>query len=309
MAPLVAGAQQPRVYRVGVVHQGGTYSEAVAGLREGLKELGFDEGKQVVFDVRDTKGDLKTIEVAAKSLEAAKVDLIVSVASSTTVAVKRATAQVRIVFYAGADPVKLGLVESFRQPGGRLTGVYGQYTDLTAKRLELLTQLAPGIRRVLVLYNPENIVALRSLTIARDAARRLKVALVERPFTSVDELRAVRRALRPGEVDGIGYVADATLTSHAKELIDTAIAMKLPMMAGDIDNVAVGALASYSESYRTIGRQLAKYVQRVLLGGAPGELPIEQLDQFHFAINLKTAKAIGLTIPPSVLARADQLIE
>ena len=215
----------------------------------------------------------------------------------------------RIVFYAGTDPVKLGLVESFRHPGGRLTGVYGQYTDLTAKRLELLTQLAPGLRRALVLYNPENVAALRSLAIARDAARRLKVTLIERPFTSVGELRAVLRTLRPGEVDGIGYVADATLTSHAKEVIDAAIAMKLPMMAGDLDNVAVGALASYAESYRTIGRQLAKYVQRVLLGVTPGELPIEQLEQFHFAINLKTAKTIGLTIPPSVLARADQIIE
>src|SRR5262249_37825812 len=116
-APRAAEAQQPRVYHIGVVHPGGTYSEVVEGLREGLKDVGFEDGKQVVFDVRDTKGDLKTIEVAAKSLEAAKVDLIVSVASSTTVAVKRATAQVRIVFYAGADPVKLGLVESFRQPG------------------------------------------------------------------------------------------------------------------------------------------------------------------------------------------------
>ena len=308
-APLAVEAQQVRVYRVGVVHQGGAYLRAVDGLRDGLKELGFEEGKQVAFDVRDAKGDLKAVEAAAKSLEAAKVDLIVSVASSTTLAVKRATQSVRIVFYAGTDPVKLGLVESFGQPGGRLTGVHGQYTDLTAKRLELLKEMAPGIRRALVFYNPANAAALLSLKNAQDAARQLKLTLVERPVASVEELRAALRALRPGEVDAIAYLADATLVSKEKEIIDTAIARKLPMMLGGIDSVAIGALAGYGESYRTIGRHLAKYVQRVLLGGAPGDLPVEQLDRYHFVINLKTAKAIGLTIPRSVLARADELIE
>ncbi len=307
--PLAAEGQPTRVYRVGVVHQGGAYVEAVTGLREALKELGFEDGKQVVLDVRDTRGDLKVVEAAAKTFEAAKVDLIVSVASSTTLVVKRATQSVRIVFYAGADPVNLGLVESFRQPGGRLTGVYGQYTDLTAKRFELLKELAPGIRRALVVYNPANVVALRSLRYARDAARQLKLTLVERPVASVGDLRAALRTLRPGEVDAIGYVADALLTSLAKEVIDTALARKLPMMAGNIDDVAIGALAGYSESYRAIGRLLAKYAHRVLLGTAPGDLPIEQLDRLHFVINLKTAKAIGLTIPPAVLARADEVIE
>jgi putative ABC transport system substrate-binding protein len=307
--PLAGEAQPTRVYHVGVVHQGGIHSEAVEGLREALTELGFEEGKQVVFDVRDTKGDLPAVEAAARALEAAKVDLIVSVSSSTTVAVKRATQSVRIVFFAGTDPVNLGLVESLRRPGGRLTGVHGQYTDLTAKRFELLKELAPGIRRALVFYNPANAAAVRSLMDARAAARQLKVMLVERPVASVDELRTALRTLRPGEVDAIADVSDAMVISQAKAVIDIAIARKLPMMAADIDEVAIGALASYAESYRTIGRLLAKYAQRVLLGAAPGGLPIEQLDRLHLVINLKTAKALGLTIPASVLARADKIIE
>ena len=309
VVPLAVEAQPARIYRVGVVHQGGAYSQTVNGLREGLRELGLEDGKQVALDVRDTRADLKAVEGAARSLEAAKVDLIVSVASSTTLAVKRATQSVRIVFYAGADPVQLGLAASFRQPGGRLTGVHGQYSDITAKRLELLKELAPSIRRVLVLYNPANAVAMRSLQSARDAARQLKVMLVERPVASVEELRAALRALRSEEVDAIGYVSDAMVTSQATEVIDTAIARKLPTMLGSIDNVAAGALAGYAESYRIIGQHLANYVQRILLGAAPGSLPIEQLDRLYFVINLKTAKALGLTIPQSVLFRADQIIE
>src|SRR5262249_35075104 len=151
-------------------------------------------------------------------------DLIVSVTASTTLAVRRATYSVPVVFYAGSDPVKLGLVASFRQPGGRLTGVHGQLTDVTAKRLELLTELAPGIRRVLVFYNPANAATIPSLQNARNAARQLKVTLVERSITSVEALRAALHALRPGEVDAIGHLGDATVTSQAKAVIDTALA-------------------------------------------------------------------------------------
>jgi len=308
-APLAVWAQQARVYRIGVVLQGGSYSAAVDGLRDGLKELGFQEGKQFVLQVRDAKGDLKAVETAATNLEGEKVDLIWTLATSTTLAVKRATKSVPIVFYAGADPVAVGLVASFRKPGGRLTGVHGQFSDLTAKRLELLKEMAPRIRRVLALYNPDNPVAQRSAKMARDAARQLKVELVERPVASVEELRTALRMLKPGEVDAFAYVADAMVTSQAQLVIDAAKAKRLPIIFSDKESVVKGALASYGESYYTIGRLSAKHVQRVLLGANPGDLPVEQLDRLHFVINLKTAKALGLTIPQSVLARADEIIE
>jgi putative ABC transport system substrate-binding protein len=155
-APLAAEAQQARLYRIGVILQGGPYSAAIDGLRDGLRELGLDEGKQFVLHVRDTKGDLKSVPAAARSLEEQKVDLIYALGTSVTLAAKRATKSVPIVFYAGTDPVAVGLVESLRKPGGRLTGIHGQYANLTAKRLELLKEMIPRLRRVVTFYSPDN---------------------------------------------------------------------------------------------------------------------------------------------------------
>jgi len=308
--PLAAEAQQAeKLPRIGVVLQGGSYAAAIAGLRDGLRELGLEEGKQFLLHVRDVRGDLTAIEAAARKLEAEKVDLIWALATSTSLAVKRATNTVPIVFYAGTDPVAVGLVASFRKPGGRLTGVHGQFTDLTAKRLELLKEMAPRIRRALALYNPGNPAAQRSVKMAREAARQLKVELVERPVASVDELRAALRALRPGEVDAIALISDAMVISQAALVIETARARRLPTVLQDKEDVEKGALAGYGESYYTIGRTSAKLIQRVLLGANPGDLPVEQLDRLHFVINLKTVKALGLTIPQSVLIRADEVIQ
>ena len=306
---LVAEAQQARVYRVGVVLQGGSYSATIDGLRDGLKELGLEDGKQVVLDVRDAKGELKSVEAAARSLEGEKVDLIYAIATSVALAAKRATKSVPIVFYAGTDPVAVGLVESFRKPGGRLTGIHGQLTDLTAKRLELLKEMIPKLHRVVTFYSPANPAAQQSVKFAREAARRLKVELVERPVASVEELRAGLHALRPGEADALFYVSDAMVSSQPKLIIDATTAKKLPTMLAYQGSVAMGALASYGESYYALGRRSAKHVQRILLGADPGDLPVEQLDRPQFVINLKTAKTLGLMIPQTVLLRADEVIQ
>jgi ABC-type uncharacterized transport system substrate-binding protein len=308
-APLAAGAQEARVYRIGVILQGGPYSAAIDGLRDGLRELGLEEGKQFVLHVRDTKGDLALVEAGARSLEREHVDLIYSVTSSVTLAAKRATKSVPIVFYVGTDPVASGLVESFRKPGGRLTGIHGQGLDLTAKRLELLKELVPGLRRVVTFYKSDNAGAQRSVKIARDAARQLKVELVERPVASIEELRAGLRALRPGEADAFCQVADAMVTSQSQLVIDAARAKRLPTMFASGEPASMGALASYGVSYYAFGRLSAKQIQRVLLGANPGDMPVEQVDRLHFVINLKTAKALGLTIPPLLLLRADHVIE
>ena len=307
--PLAGEAQQARVYRVGVMLQGGLYFSAIDGLRDGLRELGLEEGKQFVLHVRDGKGDLKSVEAAARSLEGENIDLIYAVTTSVTLAAKRATKSVPIVFYAGTDPVSVGLVESFRKPGGRLTGIAGQFSGLTGKRLELLKEMVPTLRRVVTFYNPDNPAAQQSVKIARDAARQLKLELIERPVASVEELRAGLRALRPGEADAFFYVSDAMVTSQAELIIESARAKRLATMFQERGAVAKGALAAYGESFYTIGRLSAKHVQRVLLGADPGDLPVEQIDRFHFVINLKTAKALGLTIPQSLLTRADEVIE
>jgi len=307
--PLAAEAQQDRVYRVGVVLQGGPYLGAVDGLRKGLAELGLEEGKQVIFHVRDGKGDPKEAEQTAGDLEREKVDLIYAVSTSVTLAAKRATKTVPIVFYAGVDPVTAGLVESFRKPGGRLTGVYSGFTELAPKRLELLKEMVPSLRRVVMFYNPDNPVSQQGVKIARDAARQLKVGLLERRVTSVEELRAGLRALRVGEADAFYPMTDNLVISQTALVIETARAKKLPTMFSQQDSLVKGGLASYGVSYHEMGRLSAKYVQRILLGANPGDLPVERADRLHFVINLKTAKVLGLTIPPSVLGRADELIQ
>jgi len=309
-APRTADAQQARVYRVGVVLQGGPYSGAVDGLRKGLGELGLEEGKQFILHVREGKGDLKAVEQAAGDLEREKVDLIYAVGTSVTLAVKRATKTVPIVFYAGSDPVSFGFVESFRKPAGRLTGVYSGFSSiLTAKRLELLKEIVPSVRRVVMFYNPDNPVAERGMKEARDAARLLKVELVEHRAASLEELRAGLHVLRAGKADAFLLAVDALVVSQSALVIDIVREKKLPAMFSQRESVVQGGLASYGVSYEALGRLAARYVQRILLGTTPGDLPVEQVDRLYFVINLKTAKALGLTIPPSLLQRADEVIQ
>src|SRR5437867_4231930 len=177
----LAEAQQTKVYRVGVLIPGIAYAyEIVDGLRVGLRELGLEEGKQYVLEIRDTKGDAKAAEEAARNLEQEKVNLIYATRTSVTIAAKRATADIPIVFCAGTDPVVLGLVESFAKPGGRLVGVYEPGTDLTAKRLEILKEIVPKLRRIVTFYDPRSPVGIESSKSAREAAKQLGVELVER---------------------------------------------------------------------------------------------------------------------------------
>lgn len=309
LAAWSAQGQPARAFRVGVIHPGGPYEAVVEGLREGLKELGLEEPRQIVLEIRDIKGDPNAVEDAARSLERDKVRLIYSVPTSVTTVVKRATTDVPIVFCVGSDPVALGLVETFARPGGRLTGIHYLSTDLTAKRLEILKEIVPKLRRVVTFYNPENRAAQASAQSAREAARQLRVDLIERHAASVTELRAGLRALKAGEADAFFFVSDATVVSQAQLVIDTARAIRLPTMFHEQSIVAVGALASYGVNYREIGRQSARYVQRVLAGTRPGDLPIENVTRLVLVLNRRTAREIGLTIPPAMLARADQLIE
>lgn len=308
-APLGAQAQQSRIYRVGVIYQGGPYADFIVGLREGLKELGLEETKHVVLLLRDAGGDLNAVRTAARQLEADKIDVICTVATSVTVAAKQATQRVPIVFYAGTDPVAVGLVKSFRKPGGRLTGVSGQLTELTPKRLELLKMMIPALQRVVTLYNPDNPAAQQAAKLARSAAQQLKLEMVERGVGSVAELRASLGQLPSGNRDAFFYISDAMIASQTDLIVEATNAKRLPAMFSYKDAVIKGGLASYGESYYALGRVSAKHVQRLLLGADPSTLPVEQFDRPEFFVNLKTAKMLTLTIPPSLLLRADQVIE
>jgi putative ABC transport system substrate-binding protein len=304
----VAEAQQAKVYRVGIIFHGGEWNAVVDGLRDGLRELGLEQGKHFTMEIRDTKGDSKAVDEAARSLERDKVDLLYAVATSVTIRVRGATADIPIVFCAGADPVALGLVDSFAKPGGRLTGVHFLSTDLTPKRLEILKDILPKLRRVVTFYDSSNPVASDSARVGREAARRLRVDFVERHVASVAEFQAGLQALRAKEADAFLMVSDAMVFSQTQLIIDTARAKRLPTMFWERSPVVKGALASYGVSYHEAGRLSAKYIQRILAGTSPKDLAVETVHKLELVLNLHTAKQIGLTIPPNVLARADRVI-
>jgi putative ABC transport system substrate-binding protein len=304
-----AATQEIKVYRVGVIHQGGPYQAVVDGLRVGLRQLGYEEGKRLQLEIRDTKGDLKVVEEAARIFERDKVQLIYAVTTSAATAVKNVTSQIPIVFSVGSDPVKSGLVQSFGKPGGRLTGVQYSTTDLTAKRLEILKEILPKLNRVITFYNPNNRSALEAAALAREAARQLGVQVIERHAASVEELREGLGAIKARDADAYFYTTDAMVTSQARLVIDMAKSKKLPAMFSEQSLVAMGGLASYGQNFDEVGRLSAKYVQKVLAGAHPADLRVETVDQFELVVNLLTAKQIGLTIPPSVLARADRVIK
>jgi putative ABC transport system substrate-binding protein len=304
----LADAGEAKVYRVEVIHQGGPYRAVVDGLREGLRQLGYEEGKHFAMEIRDAKGDLKAVEAAARNLERDKVDLIYAVSTSVAMVIRGVTADIPIVFCVGGDPVALGLVDSFAKPGGRLTGVHFLASDLTAKRLEILKDIVPKLRRAVTFYDPGNPVAREAAGLGREEAQRLRVDFVERHVGSVEELQAGLQALKPKEVDAFLLVADAMVFSQAQLIIDTERSKKLPTMFWEESSVVDGGLVSYGVSYHEAGRLSAKYVRRILTGTRPQDLPVETVRKIDLVFNLRTAREIGLTIPPNVLARADKVI-
>jgi putative tryptophan/tyrosine transport system substrate-binding protein len=303
-----AEAQQ-KVYRIGVLFPGGPLSETVDGLRKGLKELGFEEGKQFTLTIRDTQGDPKVAADAARTFEQDRVDLLYAITSPVIVAAKEATQNVPMVFSIGTDPIALGLANDFAKPGGRLTGVHYLIRDLTAKRLEILKEMLPKISRVVTFFDPATPVSKEGAALAREEAKRLGLKLVERHVNSIEELRKGLQAIKAGESDAFFYIPDPMVVSQAQLIIDTAKARKLPTMFQDESLVAKGGLASYGQNYQEIGRLSAKFVYRVLNGTPPRDLRIETFDDVELVINLKTAKELGLTIAPHMLARAKKVIK
>jgi putative ABC transport system substrate-binding protein len=310
LIPVHAAAAQPsKVYRIGVLLPGGPLYEAVGGLRGGLKELGLEEGKQFSLTIQDTKGDAKAAGEAARNLEREKVNLIYALATSVATAAKGATTNIPIVFCVGSDPVTGGLVDSFAKPGGRLTGVHFLLRDLTAKRLEILKEILPKASRVVTFYNPGSRVPTEAAKLGREEAKRLGLKFIERHVVSVAELQKALQALKVGEADAYFYIPDAMVTSQAQLIIDAARAKKLATMFQEQSLVTKGALASYGQNYHEVGRASAKYVQRILNGAHPRDLRVETIENIELAINLQTAKALGLTVPPEVLMRADKVIK
>jgi len=247
-------------------------------------------------------------EAAARALE--HVDMIVAMPTLVALAAKRATKKVPIVFAVGADPVASGLVDSFAAPGGRLTGVHFWIADLTAKRLEILQEMVPKLRRIVTFYDPRNPHSVSALAAAQDAAQKLGIDVAAQQVTSPEEMRDRLHTLAAANAEAFFYVAGTPIVaSRAPLIIEAANALRLPTMMQDLSLVRAGALTGYGPDFREYGRRAAGYVARILAGTLPRDLPVEAITQPALAINLKTAKAIGLDIPPLLLTRADEVIE
>jgi ABC-type uncharacterized transport system substrate-binding protein len=302
-------AQPAKPYRIGVLFPGGAQYETLNGLREGLKELGLEEGKQFVFIMKDTKGEAAAAEDGAKAFERENASLIYALTTAIITIAKSATTKTPIVFTIGSDPVTGGLVDSFPKPGGRLTGVHYPVRDLTAKRLEILKEILPKINRVLTYYDPTNRVAAEGAVMARAEGKRLSIRLIEYHVSSVNELQRELQKLKHEDADAFFFTPDPMVGSQAQLIIDTAKAKKLPSMFQEQTLVVNGALAAYGQNYREIGRLSARYVQQVLNGASPKDMKIETVDSVELAINLQTAKQLGITIPPQLLARAKMVVK
>jgi putative ABC transport system substrate-binding protein len=278
-----------------------------SGLRDGLLELGYHEREDFVLDIRFTKGDTTALPGAARQLVQYGADLIFAAGTLAAKAAQEATTQIPIVFGAVSGPVRLNLIQSFARPGGNVTGVSSLGIELGPKRLEVFWELLPGLKRVLFPYDPADAEHLLELNAYRSAARRLGIALVEKPLRTEIEAEATLAEIKPGAVDGILAPRCCSLNIPGF-ILETASQKRLPTMFEQAFWVERGALASYGPDYYSSGKQAARLVAKIIKGDKPADIPVEVNSKIEFAINRKVAKAIGLTIAPEVLFQADRII-
>ncbi len=304
-----AGAQErAQPIKIGVLTASWGPTPAAVGLRDGLLELGYRENEQFILGVRFTQGNLTALPTAAQDLIQYGVNLIFASDDSAAKAAQMTTSQLPIVFSYAADPVGLGLIQSFARPGGNVTGVTGLYLELNPKRLEVFQQIIPGLKRVLFLYAAADADTVAAeAKVYRDAAHRLGIVLVEKAVRTEEEARATLAQVSKGEVDGILPPRQSSLNIPGF-IMETASQQVIPTIFDGAFWVERGALASYGPDLYETGRQAARLVDKILKGAKPAEIPVEVSPKIEFVINLKTAKSLGLTIAPEVLYRADRII-
>ena len=316
-APLAAVAQQAgKVYRIGVIVNANSATDAagpnprnqnVAALLRALRDLGYVYGRDFVTEARSTEGRTERSRVIATELARLNVDLIV-VGGPALFGVKQASIATPVVMSgAGFDPVQGGFVTSLAHPGGNFTGMSLQYLELDRKRLQLLTEIVPGAGRVAVLRGPETDSHWKEI---QDAAGLLKREVLSLEIRSAGEIEGAFRAATEWSAGALIVIASGLLDAHARQVVERAAKHRLPAMYSFRNfYMAEGGLISYGVDLLEIWRRVATYVDKILTGAKPADLPVEQPTKFELVINLKTAKALGLTIPVSLLARADQVIE
>jgi putative tryptophan/tyrosine transport system substrate-binding protein len=311
--PLAAGAQQAgKVYQVAWL-SGSSPSTSpgrvVDAFEQGLKDLGWVEGQNIRLVYRYAGGHFDQLPGVAAELVRMRVDVIVASTPAALAAARKATSTVPIVMVYGPDPVDVGLVASLGRPGGNVTGLTSLSADLSLKQLELLKQIVPGVARVAVLFNPANPWHLGAVERIETAARTMGMRSQRVSVRGPSEFDAAFAAMSRDKANGVLNLSDPMTFTHRARLADLAVKHRLPTMNGVSGYTEAGGLASYWPNDAEMFRRAAAYVDRILRGSRPGDLPIEQPTKFELIINLKTAKVLGLKLPPSLLQRADQVIE
>jgi ABC-type uncharacterized transport system substrate-binding protein len=309
--PLPLSAQQPgRLPIIGYLgaNTPSAESQRIAAFVQRLRELGWIEGRTMAIEVRWAEGRNERFAEIAAEFVRLKVDVIVTAGTAATVAAKQATSVIPIVFAVAGAPVATGLVASLARPGGNVTGLSLQATDIAGKRLELLREAVPGLRRLAVLANVGSPLAVLEMREVQATASTLGFEGATSEIRRADDIPPAFDALK-GRGDAVDVVADPLVTTNRVRISTLALGARLPTMHGQGENVEVGGLMSYGANYPGLYRRAADYVDKILRGTKPADIPVEQPTKFDLIINLKTAKALGLTIPPSLLLRADQVIE
>ena len=309
--PLAALAQQAAMPTIGFLDPGSPEANhfiAVA-LVEGLTETGYVEGKNLAVEYRWANGQYDRLPALAAELVAGHLAAIAVLAPVAALAVKQATTSIPIVFGLGSDPVKDGLVGSLSRPGGNITGATFFSNLLDAKRLDLLRQLVPNAKVFALLLNPKNAEAEYQTNATLEAARSLGVQLIVLQASTEREIDDSFANLTQQHADALYIAADAFLSNHAAQIAKLGLRYGLATSFAFREQVAAGGLMSYGASITDAMRQVGRYVGRILRGERPGDLPVQQPTKFDLVVNLKTAKALGLTVPPSMLLLADEVIE
>jgi putative tryptophan/tyrosine transport system substrate-binding protein len=309
--PLAARGQQPgKPPTIGYLGGGGPTSQRgwVDAFTQRLRELGWIEGRTVAIEYRWAEGRPERYAEIAAEFVRLKVDVIFAGGTEAAVAAKQATSVIPIVFPTAGDPVGSGLVGSLSRPGGNVTGLSNQASDLPAKRLELLREVLPGLRRLAVMANVDYSGGVTEREQIDVAARALGLKLVPLPLRRMEDIAPALEGLKGG-VEALYTTGDPLVNTHQLRIITFALVARLPTMFSQREYVAGGGLMSYGPNYPDLNRRAADYVDKVLRGARPDTLPVEQPIKFDLAINLITAKALDVTVPPTLLARADEVIE
>ena len=310
-SPLAARAQTPagKIYRLGILQPAKPPEPLVDALIERLKELGYREGRNIAYEYRWAEGKLDRFPELAKQLVDLKVDVITVFTTPGAIAAKNATKTIPIVFGGVGDPVGAGVVPSLSHPGGNVTGISILATELSAKRLEILKEIVPNAAPVAMFWNDTNPGMVLRAREAENAADKLKLNLQSIGVHDLISFDAAFAKINGNQFNALLTLVDPFTREHRQRIVDFAAQRRLPAIYESREFVDTGGLVSYGPSLPAVQRRVADYVNMIFKGSKPGDLPVEQPTKFELVINLKTARALGLTIPPTVLERADELID